>query len=222
MEQCQGVVSRAARVLGITGPDLKQKINGNKNLSLRWQRKHKTPPIPVDYTDINRAAPTLPTAPSEAIAPLIAEDAMARLIEKEDRLVRSGLENIGISGEDLDLAVNLQKFHRAHFRNVVDLLGGGIARQFIEMMIEVKNITSVINDPDKQSVNSELALDYEEMLRKDRSRLLELMNGMYDRALKATLTAARIRQLSQSQNLGGKPPRSPSFGPLTREPQDAT
>ena len=90
-------------------------------------------------------------------------------------------------------------------------------------MQEVRHITELLNDVAESSVRSESSVEYEGILRKDRATLIGLMNGMYDRALQATLVAAKIAALRSGKQPDGRPPRSPSFGQMKRaEPDEQT
>jgi Bacterial regulatory protein, Fis family len=211
MEECDGDIARAARILHITGPALRSKLQCNSALKLRWLST-KVEPAPAP-AEIHR--PELPAGEPDDI---LKEDARALL--KEDALVRSGIESIGVTGKELELAVNLQKFHRAQFRNVLNLLGGGLAKQFIEIMQEVRHITELLSNVAESPVRSETSVDYEGILRKDRATLIGLMNGMYDRALQATLVAAKIAALRGGKSPDGRPARSPGFGQMKRAEPD--
>jgi transposase-like protein len=205
LEKTGGDYGAAAEIIGIERGQLSAIIHNNKDLKLRWTTPREFTTPPSDAVTISR--PVIPTA---APAPALPSDEeIARAIEREDALVRKGMEAIGVTGPKLDTALALQKFHQKHFQRAIELLGGGITKQFIDLMSEV------------ESINKELAgvltPQRELLLREDRSRLLDLMNKFYDRANQAVLTQAKVEVLKKQAKEGaggGKKTGKPGFAPL--------
>jgi hypothetical protein len=106
----------------------------------------------------------------------------------------------------------LQDFHQKHFRNVIDLLGGGMVKQYLEICNEVKRITDML-------VVGDLPPEQYDVLRKDRQALLEVVIRMYDRAVSAALVGAKVeflRKHGTTGSGGGMKRAKPGFSPLKR------
>lgn len=158
---------------------------------------------------------------------LLTERRVAEALIAEDANLKDGLSSIGLSPQAMKSAEALQKFHNTHFTKSVEIIGGGMTKTFVEIMSEVENINSRLEE-------GGLTLEEEQMLRQDRSRLLEIQGRTYDRSLKASMTQAIIQQkLSESgdgsQVKRGKPGFTPiinaikieALGPVTVSSDDA-
>jgi hypothetical protein len=167
------------------------RLNGmDSNLSVK----------PGEASDIHRE-PQLPDKQEVILA-----DALRR----EHIDLRKGFEKMGFSGDTLELAMSLQEFHRKHFRNVIDLLGGGMVKQYLEICNEVKKITEIISAADYN-----LPPEFYDVLRKDRQGLLDTIIKMYDRAVQAALVGAKVEYMRKhgADVIGGRK-NKPGFGPL--------
>lgn len=192
MEAAHGNSTVAAAMLGVDKEDLWNAIKNFPSLRERW------------FTNEKRGG--LPGSPEIIHRPLESDKALARAIAKEDRMVAAGLKDMGLSDEASKLAMALQKFQGQHYKRALEMLGGGITKQFLDVMVEIQAIT--------HRLSNEIGLSpqQEAMLREDRSRLLAVMNAFYDRANKAALTQAVIKNKLGAGKGGSK--AKPGFTPL--------
>ncbi len=138
---------------------------------------------------------------------LLQDQQVAEALKKEDENLKDGLTSIGLSPLAVKSADALHKFHNTHFTKAVEIIGGGMTKTFVEIMASIQEITDRLDD-------GGLTLEEEQMLRQDRSRLLEIQGRTYDRALKASMTQAVIQHKLQ-ENTGGEQSRGkPGFRPI--------
>lgn len=182
MEQAGGVASEAARLLGIPSRDLNTILWNNKTLRLRWTSAGKEEQAPTEAVTIHR--PTIPV--------LKEDEEVADAMTQEDKLVKSGLEAIGLKPKALNVAMALQKYHNKHFAKSLEMIGGGITKQFIDLMMEVDELTTKINSGTVSEAK-------EMILREDRAKLLDLMSKFYDRANQAAITQAKIEAIRNAK-----------------------
>lgn len=199
-------IDAAAKDLGLTRKQLYNRLR-SKHFKGIWGPERggtKIPlTIPGEATEIHRPPMQLNGAPP---ATILTPEAVEEMIQKEDALVRAGLDKIGLSSDSAELASSLQKFHRRHFRSVIDLMGGGMAKQFVELMAEAEKVQKQIED--KANIDSLKTLcSY-------RLGILEQMNQMYDRAVKASLIGAKVAQLQNSNDPDRKKKQRPGFQEL--------
>ena len=82
-----------------------------------------------------------------------------------------------------------------------------MTKTFVEIMACIDDINSRLED-------GGLTLEEEQMLRQDRSRLLEIQGRTYDRSLKAAMTQAVIAQSYPREARGKKAGVKPGFRPI--------
>ena len=199
MERTGGNIAHAALLAAIPLVKFKNHIFNCPSLRERWSGgKLETTPPNEEVAAVHRPVIDLPPS---APAPSLEEVAAA--LDKEDQLVLQGLSSIGISGPKLDMVDALRKFHGRHFKTSLELIGGGITKEFIDIMSDVRSIRDELS-------HEGMELGREIMLRQDRATLLELMGKIYDRANKAALTQAMIKMKEgEGKNRAGKPGFSP-------------
>jgi hypothetical protein len=179
LEFAQGDLNAAAKVLNITRGELGAAIRNSVDLTARWGNKRKvlTAPPNAHAVAIHRSAPPAPPSDDEEVAVALA---------KEDAALRKGLDAIGVRGDALDLAVNLQKFYRGHFKSTQEMIGGGITKLYFDLMAEFRKLTAMLEEPG-------LPLGLQESLRQDRRFIIEAMGRTHDRVNKAAYTTAIIK-----------------------------
>ncbi len=207
-----GSMKGAALLLDITYHSLRGMIHQDPDLRARYTHAKKKAkrdareldqPLPEDMVELGRKPG------SAAGTPVLASDALvARALEEEDQNLKDGLENLGLSPAAIQSAEALQQFHHSHFTKAVEIIGGGMTKTFLEIMAEVEAINSRLAD-------GGLTLEEEQMLRQDRSRLLEIQGRTYDRAQKASMTQAVIQyKLSENAQDHKKSRGKPGFRPI--------
>ena len=210
-------MSGAAKLLGITYGCLRSQVHSDPDLRSRHTRANKgkkgaaaeaksidAPSVPDDMSDLGRKQ-ELDRVAGEA---LLTEKRVAEALIAEDSNLKEGLGAIGLSPQAMRSAEALQKFHNTHFTKSVEIIGGGMTKTFVEIMSEVEGINSRLEE-------GGLTLEEEQMLRQDRSRLLEIQGRTYDRSLKASMTQAVIQQKLADAGEGGAAKRGkPGFAPI--------
>lgn len=187
-----GSVSEAAELLGCTEVALRKRIKRSSAL--------------VKFTEPQQEADTLHRKDNPKTI-LTEETAIAKAMDAEDASLKKGLKSIGLSGAGLKEAVALQAFHNTQFQKSYEMIGGGITKMFFDLKAEV----SLINE---RLCDGGMDIEEENMLRSDRSRLLEQLGKTYDRSLKAAMTQAVINhRLSDKAHSG--PSVKPGFSPIT-------
>lgn len=226
----------AAKLLNITYGCLRSQVHADPELRARHTRANKgkknavveaknidDPSVPDDMSGLGRKQ-ELVRIKGEA---LLTDKRVAAALIVEDANLKDGLNAIGLSAQATKSAEALQKFHNTHFTKSVEIIGGGMTKTFVEIMSEVEHINERLEE-------GGLTLEEEQMLRQDRSRLLEIQGRTYDRSLKASMTQAIIQQKLADAGGGGaikrgKPGFTPivnaikieSSGPVTISPDNA-
>tara|TARA_R100000808_G_scaffold1976_1_gene8385 strand:+ start:3288 stop:3983 length:696 start_codon:yes stop_codon:yes gene_type:complete len=184
-----GTQKNAAALLGMNQRSLQSRIRKDPLLRSRWikerSRYSKVRELPPheESPDLGRTSPPINKIDGEVIAPDLG---LAEAMAREDANLKYGLEAIGLSKDAQETAISLQKFHNKHFTKAIEIIGGGMTKTFVELMAEVEQIN-------ERLASGGLTLEEEQMLRQDRSRLLEAQGRTYDRAQKAAMTQAVIK-----------------------------
>lgn len=190
---CSGNKVEAAKLLGWKHAKMASHIRMDPMLRAKWVKAQdkSTAPPPVNETALELSRPDSPLPPPEETTTTTDLELCAAL-DKEDAAVKAGLQTIGQSSKMAELARSLSVFHRKHFASALDLLGGGIVKQYLDMMSEVDKISAQLDeesDPFKQI-----------SLRQDRVALSGLMVKIYDRAVSASMTKAVIKHKLEEKN----------------------
>lgn len=189
-----GNVSEAAELLGCTEVALRKRIKRSSAL--------------VKFTEPQQAEADTLHRKDNPKTLLTEETAIAEAMNAEDAALKKGLKSIGLSGAALKEAVALQAFHNTQFQKSYEMIGGGITKMFFDLKSEV----TIINE---RLYEGGMDIEEENMLRSDRSRLLEQLGKTYDRSLKAAMTQAVINhRLSERAHQG--PTTKPGFAPITQ------
>ena len=186
-----GTIGGAAELIGCTEKSLAARIKKSKELT-----EFLKPQTEADV--LHRK--------DEKLTPYVEEQAISKAIEAEDASLKKGLKSIGLSGPALKEAVALQAFHNQQFQKSYEMIGGGITKMFFELKSEVSKINERLE-------SGGIEIEEENMLRADRSRLLDQLGRTYDRSLKAAMTQAVINhRLSENKQQG--PSAKPGFAPI--------
>lgn len=198
MEAAEGRSIDAAKALGMEEQKLWNCINKNPELQARWSKTYGGVTPPGDEVALSR--PMMPELVEPQDMILANEIDLAAAMEREDKLVRKGLDAMGIKGAALDLATALQKFQRRHFTQAMEIVGGGVVKQYLDLMVEIQKINASLDDPE-----AELEPQEELMLREDRSRLLAMQIKIYEQVQQAVVIQAKVKAIKGENKKSGKP-----------------
>jgi transposase-like protein len=185
LEECDGVQAKAAKIMGVSQATLRQVIVNDESLRGRWISKK------VNNQTMHR--PTQPLSDEEALA-------------KENKLMKSGLESMGVTGSSQAEALAFHEFGQKSLGSARQLIGGGVVKLFSDLMTDIKEIRDELS----RGVDDER----EKILREDKSSMVKHVLETYDRVNKAALTDAVVRQkIEERKGGGGK--KKPGFTPVT-------
>lgn len=210
-----GSMRRAAELLGLTYGGLRGMVHKDPELRARYTKPNKgkkgaakeaarlDEPVSADLVELGREQDIKPVGGEVLITDKRVSEALAR----EDANLSEGLEAIGLSPSAVKSAQALQEFHGTHFTKAIEIIGGGMTKTFVEIMAEVNHLNARLEE-------GGLTLEEEQMLRQDRSRLLEIQGRTYDRAQKAAMTQAVIKHKLSETSEGGAKRGKPGFSPI--------
>jgi hypothetical protein len=194
LEAVDGDYAKAAALLGITRKSLYSRVYRSPDLRFRWVNSIKEPTI--KEKDQRRA--------------LASVGAASRDLKAMEADVRKGLANIGLSGDNLEEALSLQKFQSEHFSKTVQIMGASIFKVFLELKGSFSEITRELQEDSFNSPEEEFnARDYQ-------IKLVDALGKTWDRANKAALTHAMVKskmaELEEGRRSG--PKAKPGFTPV--------
>jgi hypothetical protein len=140
--------------------------------------------------------------------PVVKQQDIVAAVKAADDQVREGFEAIGVTGDALKEALAFRDFGRLHFNDMRHYIGGGMAKLFADLMVEVKDV--------RADISKEGDLERERMLREDRSRLVKHCIDVYDRVREASVSAAVIEAKKQEAKEKKKAGRA-AFTPLAMQ-----
>jgi hypothetical protein len=190
-----GNISGAASLLNVSAESLKKVIRDHPEL--RSYLPGTT--APTEQEVIGRKPLALVS---------VAESDIVKAVKDADEQVRSGFEAIGVSGDALKEAMAFRDFGRMHFNDMRHYIGGGMAKLFADLMVEVKEVRNEIADVHD--------IEREKLLREDRSRLVKHCIDVYDRVREASVSAAVIEAKKQEAKEKKKTGKA-GFAPLAME-----
>jgi len=184
LEKVEGNQNQAAKIMGVSQSTVRQVMVRDTGLSGRWLSKR-----PNTQT-MHRAVQ--PMSDAEAI-------------EKENALMAQGLESMGITGQSKAEAMAFMGFGKNSLGSVRQLIGGGVVKLFSDLMGDISQI--------RDELSSGVDDDRERMLREDKSSMIKHVLEAYDRANKAALTDAVVKQKMEERKGGGSRGK-PGFTPV--------
>ena len=209
LEAAKGKIPEAATLLGTTSIALKKIINADDGLKQRWAiAGSKGTGSPKEASTIHRpAAPAISVGGKELEFNDAKEIAVA--MEDEDAAVREGLLKMGVRGAGLEMVMAMQQVQRKHFARCIEIVGGGITKQAIDILGEVELISKRLSEVG-------VPLDEQIMLREDRRGLLDILGRYKDKVDKSALIQAMVKKVEADIKKGGKGGSAgkPGFGTL--------
>lgn len=193
LEESKGDTNLAAKILDTPQRRIKDLIRKNPEFHARWG-KHAKGALTEEET-VNRK-PVVKEDPDEKFA---------IELKKQDKLLKSGLQAVGITGRAADEAVAYSVFARQSFDSVRNMVDGGAAKLFADLMNDVREVRGEISG----GIDD---LEREKTLREDRSRLVKHLLELNDRVQKSSFTQAQILAKKEEIKLGrraGKPGFTP-------------
>ncbi len=193
LEETKGDTRLAAKLLDTPERRLKGLIRSNPEFHARWG---KHPKGSLNESETVNRAPIVKQDP---------EEKFALELKKQDKLLKTGLNAVGITGRAADEAVAYSVFARQSFDSVRNMVDGGAAKLFADLMTDVREVRAEIAD----GIDD---LEREKTLREDRSRLVKHLLELNDRVQKASFTQAQIiakKEEIKSGRKSGKPGFTP-------------
>ena len=194
LDETEGDIKLAAKLLDMPLAKLKRLVKETPDLRSKWGDDSAGPPS--DSQTVNRT-PTVKQDPDEKFA---------IELKKQDRLLKSGLAAVGIHGAAADEAVAYSVFARQSFDSVRNMVDGGAAKLFADLMSDVREVREEIS----QGTDD---IEREKVLREDRSRLVKHLLELNDRVQKASFTQAQILAKKEEMKSGRKSGK-PGFTPV--------
>lgn len=196
LEKVDGNQSKAAEIMGVSHATCRQVMSRDAGLSGRWISKR------ANSQTMHR--PAQPMSDADAI-------------ERENLLMAQGLESMGITGHSKAEAMAFMEFGQSSLGSVRQLIGGGVVKLFSDLMGDIAEIRS--------ELSSGVDEEREKTLREDKSGLIKHVLDAYDRANKAALTDAIVKQKMEERKGGasrGKPGFTPVAAIQINEPKQVT
>lgn len=193
LEESQGDIKLASKLLDTPARRIRDLIRKNPEFHARWGKHGKG--ALTEAETVNRK-------------PVVKEDPEERFaleLKKQDKLLKTGLHAVGITGRAADEAVAYSVFARQSFDSVRNMVDGGAAKLFADLMTDVREVRGEIAD----GIDD---LEREKTLREDRSRLVKHLLELNDRVQKSSFTQAQILAKKEEIKLGrraGKPGFTP-------------
>ena len=197
LEKAQGNVAFAAEILGIKRGTLYKRIHDNREL----HKFHRT------LQQANPEALTIHREPlgeeaGEDFA-LPTEEQVALALEKEDKLIKKGLANMGLTVSLQDMAIGIKTFCGHHYGTCLQFMGGGLTKQFLQTMQDIEEIRAALQTGSYKGIP--ITIEQEIVLREDRKELLKILAQFNDRVNSSALIQAKIWKMKSDKRGGGTP-----------------
>lgn len=225
MTECGGDRALAAKVLGLTGTELKDRIRGNKELKALWpiSRSAHGPSVPEAKTAevMNRKPRQMSDLTPESVE-------LAQMVsESDNELLRKGLKELGVSDKMVErlktldglarssghfLSISLEKTHRLYFLQLIGL--NEVADELRTRLLAKPNEDGYITNDEARAF---LNRNYAEMVK-------EAGNG-YKIMMEGASNMVRMLAAAKGNDDPTGPTGKPKWGrvnePKTAEPPDA-
>mgnify|MGYP003115183449 FL=1 len=187
MEEANGVVDTASKLVGMTGYKLKKLIDTDHEFNTRWGTGEVKVPTETDV--IHRPDPA---------------DAFVTKLKQEEAALSQGLEAVGIKGKCKEEAIATSAFASQHLSQMRQMTTGGLLKDFMELGVVFKEIRDELSqgqEPERENVLYEALFS-----------AVKFRNEINREVIKGALIDAQIKQKSEEN--GKKSSGKPGFAPM--------
>jgi len=196
LEQTGGSYRKAAPILGVPASELKDALRQDNDLRTRW-------------------CPGF--SPSQRSQSLEKTD--SEIMRAEDSQLRQGLESMGLSTKQSQIAISLRQFHGRHYAKCIDIIGAGVIKTYLGLLESLDDINEQLANREAHSIEPEDV----PMLLEHRIALAEQIGRMHDRWSKAALQRAIIEEKKANMDGTNKATqRKPGFSPMLLKADNLT
>lgn len=118
-----------------------------------------------------------------------------------------GLKSFGMSQDDIDLFMSLQRAQRSAYKPAMDALNGGCAAIAMRLIRQFKDMEDQLNDPN-------LTPDQTMLIRKQMLEVAEQYRRMVGTNNEMSIAVAKLEIAVKSENKPGMKNAKPGFAPL--------
>jgi hypothetical protein len=187
LEEADGVVDVASKLVGITHYKLKKLIDTDPEFNARWGNGEVKVPTPTDV--IHRPDPA---------------DKFVTKLKEEEAALSTGLEAVGIKGKCREEAIATSAFAAQHLTQMRQMTTGGLLKDFMELGVVFKEIRDELaqgQEPEREGVLYEALFN-----------TVKFRNEINREVIKGALIDAQIKQKSEEN--GKKTAGKPGFAPM--------
>lgn len=219
LEDCNGDLKNAAFILQMPYETLKRHLREDKALNCRWGTQNPPsrdiPEPDADSTFSRNLGEKLITLPDEVIDELpisVEDEENAKQYVKENRkLLKKGLDGLGLSKRGSEIAIALQQFHEDSFTQQVQIMGSGMTRTTIQLfeffdgtLERLQAVRAVLGDyGELQNEDREKWVREERMLSKQLTETADIIRACNETSMKnfslAALIASRTKEKKQAK-----------------------
>lgn len=144
----KGSRRKSAMDLGITEGTLHAYIMENPSLNARWSNidertQYQTALREVDALSSDEVTGAMFPAPPDIDAIIKAshtDKQLAESMEREEAKFKKGLDSLGLSDKEKDLAMAMQAFHSKQFKQSIEIQGAGVTRLSIKFQTVIDHL----------------------------------------------------------------------------------
>tara|TARA_B100001741_G_C16453505_1_gene551559 strand:+ start:285 stop:953 length:669 start_codon:yes stop_codon:yes gene_type:complete len=187
LEETNGVVDTASKLVGMTGYKLKKLIDTDHEFNTRWGTGEVKVPTETDV--IHRPDPA---------------DAFVTKLKQEEAALSQGLEAVGIKGKCKEEAIATSAFASQHLAQMRQMTTGGLLKDFMELGVVFKEIRDELSqgqEPERENVLYEALFS-----------AVKFRNEINREVIKGALIDAQIKQKTEEN--GKKSTGKPGFAPM--------
>jgi len=188
LEETNGAVGLAAKLVGITSYKVKKLIDTDSEFNIRWGNGEVKVPTPTDV--IHRPDPSI---------------GFVAKLKEEEAALSTGLEAVGITGKCKEEAIATSAFVAEHLGRMRQMTTGGLLKDFTELGVVFKEIRNELSEGQEQEREQTL---YDALF-----NTVKLRNEINREVIKGALIDAQIKQKSE-ERMGRSPISKPGFAPM--------
>jgi len=188
LEETNGVVGLAAKLVGITSYKVKKLIDTDSEFNVRWGNGEVKVPTPTDV--IHRPDPST---------------RFVVKLKEEEAALSTGLEAVGITGKCKEEAIATSAFAAEHLGQMRQMTTGGLLKDFTELGVVFREIRNELSEGQEQEREQTL---YDALF-----NTVKLRNEINREVIKGALIDAQIKQKNE-ERMGRSPISKPGFAPM--------